>query len=231
MNGVVLSDLHLFASRSDTQAIDNALAKLHDALDFIVLNGDIIDFRWSIHRSESATIEAGHAWLDALSSAYPMTHIYYVMGNHDCSIGWAEALKSLKSERFDWSPSHLILGENLFLHGDLPLRDMNPFERPLVHSHKHPPKMMDHLYQTAVRTKIHKRVSDLHAAEKCVPKIESAIRKHSAQTLDEICDIYFGHTHAPFSDFTYKGLRFHNTGSAIQHLDLNAVRFSHDTSE
>lgn len=38
-------------------------------------------------------------------------------------------------------------------------------------------------------------------------------------------NVYFGHTHRPFSNFAYKGIFFHNTGSAIKGMKYNMLEF------
>ena len=41
---------------------------------------------------------------------------------------------------------------------------------------------------------------------------------------DGLTDIYLGHSHLPFSDFSYAGLTFHNTGSTIRGLEWNMLK-------
>jgi UDP-2,3-diacylglucosamine hydrolase len=38
-------------------------------------------------------------------------------------------------------------------------------------------------------------------------------------------DCFFGHTHLPFSNYTYDGIQFHNTGSGIHNLEFNPISF------
>lgn len=229
-NGAVISDLHLFARRTDTARIIQTLLDLPPDLEHLVLNGDIVDFRWSTYPSETETIAAGALWLEGLLEQRPKLRVYYVMGNHDCSVPWAEALDALGSERFSWSPTHMTLGPNLFLHGDLVTGDKNPFNRELKDSHKHfaCSGTLDKLYHTLIHTRVHVGVSRMHGAERYVPKVERALRAHGRDILKDTRDVYFGHTHEPFTDYEYEGLRFHNTGSAVRHIKLQALRFRHE---
>ena len=83
--GFVVSDLHLFTERSSAHRY---MDRIHDTLadaDFLVLNGDIVDFRWTTLPSKEATAHAADDWLADLCIEYPHCQFYYVMGNHD---GW-----------------------------------------------------------------------------------------------------------------------------------------------
>lgn len=229
-NGAVISDLHLFARRTDTARIIQTLLDLPHDLEHLVLNGDIVDFRWSTYSSEAETVGAGVLWLQGLLEQLPALRVYYVMGNHDCSAPWAAALDQLPRERFSWSPTHLKLGSHLFLHGDLVTGEKNPFVRDLKDSHEHfaSSTALDRLYHTLIHTRVHVGVSRLHGPQLYVPKVERALRRHGADVLQDTSDIYFGHTHEPFLDYEYKGLRFHNTGSAVRHIKMQAVRFRYE---
>jgi UDP-2,3-diacylglucosamine pyrophosphatase LpxH len=229
-NGAVISDLHLFARRTETHRIIETLLELPADLEHLVLNGDIVDFRWSSYPSEAETVAAGKLWLQGLLEQRPALRVYYVMGNHDCSAPWAEALDQLSPERFTWSPTHVKLGSHLFLHGDLVTGEKNPFIRVLTSSHKHfaSSGALDRFYHALIHTRVHVGVSRMHGPERYVPKVERALRTYGADFLYDTSDIYFGHTHEPFSDYEYRGLRFHNTGSAVRHIKLRALRFRHE---
>jgi UDP-2,3-diacylglucosamine hydrolase len=41
-----------------------------------------------------------------------------------------------------------------------------------------------------------------------------------------VTDIYFGHTHTPFTNFMYQGIRFHNTGSMIKGLPWHPLKLN-----
>ncbi|MCB1782416.1 MAG: metallophosphoesterase [Alphaproteobacteria bacterium] len=224
-DGAVLSDLHLFSRRSEGTKVENALCSYGDDLSFLVLNGDILDFRWSTFETEENTIKAGISWLQALGERFPDCHVYYVMGNHDCTAGWGEALDRLSSERFSWSPTHFILGDSLFLHGDLPLEGKEPFHRPLQQEHRRMPAYgaMDLLYHGLIKARAHKIPCSLFSGSYCAPKILNNLRLHEPDILPGLQHIYFGHTHSPFRGHMHEGIAFHNTGSAVRYMDFNSM--------
>ncbi|MCB1591879.1 MAG: hypothetical protein KDI90_05450 [Alphaproteobacteria bacterium] len=228
--GAVISDLHLFARRTDTERITKTLLALPEDIGTLVLNGDILDFRWSLYHSETDTIAAGVGWIEELMIERPGLSLCYIMGNHDCSVAWGEALEGLRSERFSWSPTHIRLGSNLFLHGDLIGRGKNPFYRALKDTHKRFATIaaLDHAYDMLTHMRVHTGASLLHGPKLSAPRIEKALRRHEPDIFEGLEDIYFGHTHTAYSDHTYKGVRFHNTGAAIRHVPLQALRFKHE---
>ena len=71
LRGHVLSDLHLFTSRSDGERWEDDIAGAAGEGDFLVLNGDIFDFRWSTLPSVDATLDAAVAWLDRWLVEFP----------------------------------------------------------------------------------------------------------------------------------------------------------------
>ena len=74
--GLVISDLHLFADRSRGWEYLELLRL--DSVEVLVLNGDIVDFRWSILRDIDKTKEAGLDWLNALLRRWPRCDIHFV---------------------------------------------------------------------------------------------------------------------------------------------------------
>ena len=68
---LVVSDLHLFARRSDGL---NQIGSLRERLletDVLVLNGDIFDFRWSTHSEHAHSIREAIQWLREFSHSIP----------------------------------------------------------------------------------------------------------------------------------------------------------------
>lgn len=224
--GFVFSDLHLFAQRCNNAVLEQVIQSIPENSDFLVLNGDIIDFRWSHHRKEDATIHAGLEWIKTLQSHLPKTKFYYVMGNHDCSQPWSRALDTLRSDSFQWSPTHFRLGNALFLHGDLPLEIKNPFHRPLLEtSHNMPLKpVMVPLYDAILAIHAHKILAAPFSPKLCSSLISKTLSKYPHADSNGIEHIYFGHTHRPFHGYLYNRVHYYNTGSSIRHLKPNALR-------
>ena len=232
-NGIVLSDLHLFAKRSDSNLIESTLTEIPRNTDFVVLNGDIFDFRWSCFPTAEDTVFQAKEWLCNLKQSLPSSQIYYIMGNHDCSPLWAETLQQITDDKFFWSETHFQIGESLFIHGDLPLEGRNPFYRDLTKHHKRMPAyhMMDFLYETAVNTRLHKLTRFLGSPDLHVSRIYEAIQTHKPEYLDQLKHVYFGHTHAPFSGYEFEGISFYNTGSGIKFMNMNKIDIIHESKE
>ena len=127
LKGLVISDLHLFSRRSQAEEL---LAGIKDELiaaDILVLNGDVFDFRWSALPDMSATIDASLNWLDQWVAQRMEKPTHYLLGNHDCVIGFTEKLSAFAQARPSLAchVSFLHLGRNLFLHGDCANRRMD----------------------------------------------------------------------------------------------------------
>lgn len=221
--GVVVSDLHLFTRRSDTPFLTEIIYGKARENDFILLNGDIFDFRWSVFGASLSARRAALGWLKGLVSVSPSCHIYYVLGNHDCDLDWARSLDEISSENFSWSSSHFWIGENLFLHGDLPLGGKHPYGRGLTVSRERLPghTVLEKLYDLAVFMRLHRVVRFVHTPRRCVARLYQILNRFDPESLPGLANVYFGHTHVPFSGYFYRGVMFHNTGSAVRHLSMN----------
>ncbi len=80
LSGVVVSDLHLFARRSDAT---RCLASIEEDLDqakVLVLNGDTFDFRWSTMGHYDDTLKSAIAWLENLARKRPHQEIHLILG-------------------------------------------------------------------------------------------------------------------------------------------------------
>lgn len=80
------------------------------------------------------SVRVAAEWIRDLTREHPRCRFYYILGNHDSYQPFARELDALavKVENFQWQPSHLRLGDALFLHGDLHLarRDGEPGPTP-----------------------------------------------------------------------------------------------------
>ena len=127
LSGVVVSDLHLFARRSDAT---RCLASIEEDLDqakVLVLNGDTFDFRWSTMGHHDDTLKSAIAWLENLARKRPHQEIHLVLGNHDCLDAFVAELDALteKHLRLFWHPVVVQLGKTLFPHGECANGNMN----------------------------------------------------------------------------------------------------------
>lgn len=227
-SGYVISDLHLFSRRTKA---GHYMARLHRALsggDFLVLNGDIFDFRWSTHGTTETGIRAAIDWLRTLVTEHPHCRFFYVMGNHDGLREFALELDRLSesTDNLRWHPTHIRIGSALFLHGDLPLRtgELAPDDRAL-HAGVTPNKRFLNLcYDVIVALRVHRLASFLYAPRRYAGKVYASLRERNDALTDGLTDVYLGHSHLPFSDFSYGGLTFHNTGSTIRGLESNMLK-------
>ena len=229
---MVISDLHLFARRSRGSVRFNSIREKLSCADMLVLNGDIFDFRWSTLGGQKETLPAAMNWLRNLANEFPGGQIHFIVGNHDCAGAFLENLAQLSAAlpRFQWHEYLLRLGPALFFHGDCAHRQMDHrglsrFRENWQRDWRWSPAMAT-AYECVDRLGITRRVHEWHfprrkTVERIAFYLDSANPGWRAQTRD----CYFGHTHLPFSNYTYDGIHFHNTGSAIHNLDFNPIVF------
>ncbi len=219
-HGFVLSDLHLFTRRSVAAGWEDAIARAAGEGEFLVLNGDIFDFRWSTLPSVAATLDAAVAWLDRWLVAFPDCRFVYVLGNHDGLAAFGDRLAGLAGQRpnLAWHPSAARIGSALFLHGDLPLRlgRGRSLRGPLPDRIGQRGPLAEQCYQLATAAHLTGAVVRVNTRRRCARLIQRALRLDPPYSMAPITDVYFGHTHAPFSGYSHGGLTFHNTGSAIR---------------
>ena len=231
-NGIVISDLHLFARRSRGAARFDSLRRELRALDVLVLNGDIFDFRWSTLGDQKQTLPAAMNWLNALVRELPRCEIQFIVGNHDCPRTFLEELSRLAATcpRFHWHEHLLQVGPALFIHGDCAHRRMDHhglsrFRRHWERDWCWNPAMAT-AYLCADHLGITRRVHEWHfPRRKTVERITFYLDNASPGWRARTRDCYFGHTHLPFANYEHGGVRFHNTGSAIHNLDFNPIAF------
>ncbi len=233
-SGYVVSDLHLFAERSAAHGLMDELRESARKADFLVLNGDIFDFRWTVLPTIEDTARAAARWLGDLAAEHPHCRFFYVMGNHDALEPFADELADLagRTHNIDWFPSHLRLDNALFLHGDLPLRRRRTagFTRQIAATERIKGGFLTLCYRFLIATRALRIGSLFHRRRRCAKRILRSLSAQDADWTDGITDVYFGHTHAPYSDFRCDGVTFHNTGSAVRGLRCNplAVRFDRE---
>ena len=231
--GWVVSDLHLFADRSEGDALfQSALGHaLEEGMELLILNGDTFDFRWSTLSSEQDGINAAIAWLERLMERTQGVRIRFLLGNHDCLAAFVDRLKSWAPGNgdFAWSEHRLQVGTSLFLHGDAANRRMdgNALQRFRdTWAHDHPKgDLARRLYAATDRTGLSRAFHSAYFPPRVTVK---RLAFHLDAVLpgwrSEVTDVYFGHTHCPLANQIHDGIRFHNTGSGIRGMGF-APRF------
>lgn len=223
-SGFVLSDLHLFAGRSDGHSLFDSVRPKIEAADVLVLNGDTFDFRWSQFDTEEESVTEAIAWLAELVDGMSQDQqIYFLQGNHDCHLGFIEALGDLSKseERIIVEERHLVLGRNLFLHGDpanwkMDQASLSKF-REQWRRDRSRGKVAARIYEAVDALGISKAFHHVYfPTEKTIQRIEFHLDDAFPNWREEIDAVYFGHTHCPFEDFDKDGVRFFNTGSGLR---------------
>lgn len=230
--GLVISDLHLFAHRSEGEGLLSGIEEMMEAADIVVLNGDIFDFAWSRYRSEEESLGAAQEILQGWVEKFRGEEISYVTGNHDCLSSFCVVLDELteKAGRFRWYRHWCRWGRSLFLHGDCANRRMD--EAALVRQRE---KWSENHTRTKVHSALYGVVDGLGLSkgfhrwyfprEKTISRVVYHLDATIPNWREVIDDCYFGHTHRPFVDCEVDGVRFHNTGSGIRGMGFRPIRF------
>lgn len=231
--GIVLSDLHLFAGRSDGQALFDSVRSQIEEVDVVVLNGDTFDFRWSYFADEERSIDEALRWLDVLLGSMRRDQcLHFLHGNHDCLEAFVNELTVLdqSEEKLTVDERILTLGNRLFLHGDGAnwkmngnaldqFRDEWSRDRPRG-------KMAARSYDAVDALGISKAFHRLYfPAEKAIRRIAYHLDEVKPDWRTEMEAVYFGHTHCPFENIGHDGVSFFNTGSAIRGMGFAPQRF------
>lgn len=232
LNGYVVSDLHIFGCSSLYQRYLPIFYRQVACHKIIVLNGDTFDFKRSIHTNTAETTRHAVAWLADLARRAPAAQIFYLLGNHDSHelfvSSLREALPALPNVML--AIDSLRLGSSLFLHGDIIDLPRNNDNLSLVRSrYAHvEPTWQSRLFARVVTHLRANRIEYLrHSKRALAEKILSYLEKTQPENTQGVCEIYFGHTHIPFDNFLYKGIRFFNTGSMIRGLPWRPLEFFH----
>lgn len=228
--GIVISDLHLLSWRSVGEERFEEVSKQLEGVDTLVLNGDIFDFRWAL-QPHSKSIPWTLDWLSQLTSKFSHLDIHFIPGNHDCLPDFVAGINDI--EGIQIKPHHLVLGRNLFLHGDAATyrMDRKGFHRFRAGWEDDKPnhKVKARFYDVADLLKLSELSHHLwFAGDIAVQRVAWHLDKVRPGWVEQIDDCFFGHTHMPFQDVSKHGLRFHNTGSAIRGMKFLPLEFTYE---
>ena len=228
--GIVLSDLHLFAPRSDGFLRMEETMNAIQEKDVLILNGDTFDFRWSTIRPQEKAITQALNWVQELRENRFSGEIHFILGNHDCIPAFVDGLAKISDIHCH---DHLLaLGKNLFLHGDCANRKMNlarfqkfrsswANDRPKSGSAARAYDFSDSIGLSSLFHKIY------FPTGTAVRRVVWHLDQVSPDWRGKTEHVFFGHTHLPFEDFEHDGIRFHNTGSAIQNMEFLPLNFEY----
>ena len=231
MIGLFVSDLHLFSRRSVGHDRWNEL-DLQSA-SWLVLGGDIFDFRWSTLPDQAATLDAARSWIENLIGLHPHLHIAYVTGNHDSHPAMRALLQefSRSHSKFHWHEHTFRHEDKLFLHGDI--IDARPHSKGLefyrnrfsVES-KARGRLANLMYDTIVAMRAHQLPRHfVHRPQKILSRLYSCLVREGFVADRKLQKIFFGHTHVPMHGEFHRGYQFYNPGSAIRHLPFRPCSF------
>ena len=235
LRGAVVSDLHMFSSRS---TVGKRMDEIHQAAEksaVFVFNGDTFDFRWSRLGEASATSSAAIEWIANLAARHPHCQFHFVLGNHDANYKFQRALARLCNlgRNLDWSAYYLRLGDKIFLHGDVTLRDMDvrglAEMRRAWQNHSGLPKALAHGYGAINRLGIDKAVCSFHPRRRMARRILYYLRH--VEPFDAVNHVYFGHTHTRFEDYFHEGIQFHNSGAYLRGFRSRPLKFAVEKME
>ena len=235
--GTVLSDLHLLTNRTTIEDYLDAIARAGDSSHLVVLNGDIFDFKWSVHGSLHRSIQEAATWLENLASTHPRCRWVVLLGNHDDHPEYRRELTRLAESlpNFAWEDQLLVVGSVAFLHGDACHGGVTRQQLELYRAryrHAEPRAPWQHeVYRLAARARVPAVVQQLVSKRYAAERLDAYLQHTLGQEYHEVTDVYFGHIHQPFTDFEHGGRLYHNTGAALVGQRLQPLEFRVNLSE
>jgi UDP-2,3-diacylglucosamine pyrophosphatase LpxH len=226
-----VSDLHLFANRSKADRYLGDMLKASSQADYFVFGGDIFDFCWARTQSHSHTVEKAVDWLLAIVESSPGCEFHYVMGNHDHHEQFVAELEKLSRilPNFFWHRYYVRLGNSVFLHGDVAERknhntqSLEAARAEWLDAPRRGP-FLSRLYDVVVLARLHKPVPHLvYSKRTVVRRILRYLTEIGQDSTAGVKNVYFGHTHKHFRNYTYEGIAFHNGGVAIKGMKFHIL--------
>lgn len=229
--GATVSDLHLFSHHSRPGRYLRQIEVAAQEADVFVLNGDIFDFKWSQHGVFSRSVSAAEQFIETLLDEFPECRFHVILGNHDAVPPYMDALTELeeKHPNLFWHEFACVIEDRVFLHGDAIHAGNNNAALRRFRS-----KLQRPANGHALQRMAHKAVHRSHVqwvAFRMFPKRILASRllayldNENWLNGNTVRHVHFGHTHHDFEDFLYRGIYFHNSGSATHGARLRVVKF------
>ncbi len=168
-----VSDLHLFANRSNAHRYLEQIAQAASRAETFVLGGDIFDFRWA-RLPPLRAVELAIRWLEELTADCPACHFHLVLGNHDYHQVLIDRLVRLEKQtaNLSWHRFYVRLGDSIFLHGDVADRRMDARKlaeaRELWLDRRRRGPFLSKMYDVVVLTRLHKPAAHLVYARRIV---------------------------------------------------------------
>lgn len=228
LRGVVISDTHLFAghARRSEKFLDNVIASLK-RYDYCVWNGDILEvtvpgmtfpelFKHSSNKIRQLCEKA--------AKVNPNCEIHYVIGNHENPEEYILAVEALQKElpNLRVHRDYVVLGDAMFLHGDLPQYFNRLGARQVTDEKGAYPSILTALYSPIqkLETDIRNRTVPNITA---VQKIARILRQNPL--FDDILHVFSGHSHRAYTGMQEDGRNFYNTGALVDGAEANPLEF------
>ncbi|MEQ9823404.1 MAG: hypothetical protein ABQ298_03380 [Puniceicoccaceae bacterium] len=233
LKGITFSDLHLLAGRQKEKHWEPWMRRWRSDYDLCILNGDIFDFRWSRERDRIQSIRIAEAWLRHLLEPRERAHFVILLGNHDSCPHYQLLLKQLSDdyEHLHWEEHWWVLGDKIFLHGDIPdlsgeLETLQAYRAHHNGLSMQPPHPIRHwFYKSATRVGITGTVPRVLPWRKQCLRTDIFLQNQLGSRYDAIRDVYLGHTHVHFADYEHHGTLFHNCGAPFRGARFRPAEF------
>ena len=231
--GSTVSDLHLLTNRTSIDRYMDEILQAAAQSDLFIFNGDLFDFKWSLHEELNTSVQKATTWVYDLAKAFPTCQFVMLIGNHDNVSIYMDALNRLARDlpNLAWEQFYLRLGEKVFLHGDVGDKLMTPdefvaFRHRWDRDHQ-PAKWRYTLYSIITNSGLHKIVPKLVSKRRHAEHIIAYLQEALGYDFNEIREIFSGHIHSSYTDYRLRGLLFHNTGAAIRGLRFRILQFDY----
>jgi UDP-2,3-diacylglucosamine hydrolase len=226
----VFSDLHLFCGRSQAAKRMGTVYEAMEHADVCVLNGDIFDFRWTMFAGIEETVPHAIAWLEEFMARYSGRRFHYVLGNHDAVGPFIDRIEhlALQTPQLTYHRLGVKLDQAVFLHGDVATYAMSKkhFEgrfRAKWRRDRKKGRAQNWIYDRAFDYGAHRWVHRALPPRLVARRVARYLREKGLGPDTGTTDVYLGHTHRAFSDYEYRGLRFHNTGAPMPGLEFRPI--------
>ena len=199
--------------------------------DRFVFNGDTFDFKWSELKTEEATVQAAIGFLRDFARRHPDTQIHVNLGNHDHHYQFMRALDTLceHTGNLSWHPYYLRVGNAVFLHGDVAMRRMTQpqlerYRSRWLHERRQG-GLKRKVYDALFNARAHVAVSHVaFPGRLTVRRVHDYLDEIGHGPASGVEQVYFGHTHVPVRGRQYQGVRYHNGGAPMRHMDFTVLR-------
>ena len=222
----VISDLHLFTARSVTHRFMDGIVQAMDESEALVLNGDILDFNWSVAGDTADTMAAGESWLRELAETCPSCRIVYLLGNHDGLAEWARRCETLARElpSLEFSPDYYRAGNTLFTHGDLLMGPIAFRTRALPEKISQKRAWQGALYREVSKSSVASLATHYHGRRRYARRLARNLDSLDTTLSRGVTQLCVGHTHLPFTNLSVEGLTVFNSGSTVCGMTFNLLR-------